>query len=115
MPSFLVTYSGMEEFMSEMQGMRERVPGAIQELMDSIGADTKDSMDNFTHVRSGTLRAGNTVIFQDNGFELRNNVYYASFVEFGTRKMEARPYLAPAVEVGIQLLISRAPTVFEKI
>jgi HK97 gp10 family phage protein len=50
-------------------------------------------------VRTGRLR--NSVYWRKTGFlgyEVGARVFYAGFVEFGTRFMRARPYLRPAIE-----------------
>lgn len=53
-------------------------------------------------VRSGRLRASITgVVLEDPAFGLYasvgSNVFYAPFVEFGTQRMDARPFLRPAL------------------
>jgi HK97 gp10 family phage protein len=50
-------------------------------------------------VRTGRLR--NSIYRRKTGFlgwEVGATMFYAGFVEFGTRYMRARPYLRPAVE-----------------
>ena len=50
-------------------------------------------------VRTGRLR--NSIYWRKTGFlgyMVGAAVYYAGFVEFGTRYMRARPYLRPAIE-----------------
>lgn len=51
-------------------------------------------------VRTGRLRNSVTHEITDDGLNaaIGSNVEYAPFVEFGTRRMRARPYLFPAFE-----------------
>ncbi len=122
MPQFSVTFQGLDKLITGVENMKDRVPGAANEMMAQLGKDTKGVMDDHTPIgtretpthKPGTLKKGNTLTELDNGFELSNDVEYASYVEFGTRKMSPRPYLAPAVEFGIQELQARAPKVFEE-
>jgi hypothetical protein len=49
-------------------------------------------------VRTGTLRASlHTVSIAWNIVEVRDGVAYGVWVEFGTSRMEAQPYMRPAV------------------
>lgn len=108
-----VTFSGLTQLVVRMQELRSSVPANVTAMMDRLGADTKAAMDTFTHVRTGVLKAGNELLLEEKAFTLQNNVYYAKFVEFGTRKMTARPFLGPAVEAAIQELPSRILEVFQ--
>ena len=56
-------------------------------LKASIRVDRRDAAGRFTS-------AGGVAIC---AFEVSANTPYAGFVEFGTRKMRARPYLRPAL------------------
>ena len=50
-------------------------------------------------VRTGRLRASITTEKIDTAaYAVGTNVEYAPYVEFGTRKMRAKPYLRPAAE-----------------
>lgn len=114
MPTFTVTYDGLTEMLTGFEQMRERVPGAVKEMMGQLGPDCKDVMDAHTAVRTGNLKKNNELIQEDNGFTLQNLTDYAGFVNWGTRHMAAQPYLDPAVEFGKNELQARAPAVFEE-
>lgn len=51
------------------------------------------------YVRTGRLRNSLTheVVTDENAVYIGTNVEYAAFVEMGTQKMSARPYLRPAI------------------
>lgn len=49
-------------------------------------------------VRTGRLRGSITSEYDGNSAQVGTNVEYAPYVEYGTYKMSARPFLRPAVE-----------------
>lgn len=53
-----------------------------------------------TPVRTGTLRRSIHSVFENGGLTglVGPSVLYGKFVEFGTRRMGARPYMRPAAE-----------------
>ena len=56
-------------------------------------------------VRTGRLRASiHTGKIEEGVYYVGTNVYYAPYVEFGTRKMAARPYLRPAAKKVVRLV-----------
>ena len=48
-------------------------------------------------VRTGTLKRSLTHEVEDNVVRIGTNIEYGPFVELGTSKMSARPYLVPAL------------------
>lgn len=52
-------------------------------------------------VDTGNLRRSITHNVFDDGFEVGTNVEYAIFVEKGTSKTKAQPYLEPALDMSI--------------
>ena len=56
-------------------------------------------------VRTGRLRASiHTGKIKDGVYYVGTNVHYAPYVEFGTRKMAAKPYLRPAAKKIVSLV-----------
>ena len=53
-----------------------------------------------TPVLTGTLRRSIASVFENGGLTGRvgPSVFYSRFVEFGTKRMAARPYMRPAAE-----------------
>lgn len=60
----------------------------------------------FPHRRSGWLREniGFVIFLADNTVRIISDAAYTIFLEFGTRKMEARPFLTPAMLKSDHLL-----------
>lgn len=58
-------------------------------------------------VRTGRLRSSINGKLEDLTIEVYARTNYAIYVELGTCKMEARPYLRPALQDGIRFLIEK--------
>lgn len=73
--------------------------GEVEKTARRIEADAKAKAP-VGKVRGGTLRRSIHPVLQDGGFRalVGPSVLYGKFVEFGTRRMGARPYLRPAAE-----------------
>lgn len=65
-----------------------------------------------TPVLTGTLRRSITVRRTAGGLTalIGPSVLYGKFVEFGTRRMGARPYMRPAAEIQFPLFINAVKT-----
>lgn len=67
----------------------------------AIGDFCKDKMDFYVPVDTGYLKSKNDYVvtraFQQK-LRLINDCYYAGFVEFGTSRMVAQPFIRPAFE-----------------
>ena len=50
----------------------------------------------------------------DNGAEVRVDADYASFVEFGTYKMRAHPFIRPAVDINKSKIENKMKEIIEK-
>jgi len=53
-------------------------------------------MNIYTPVRTGYLRSRNSYQISKNELYLQNDAPYAGFVEYGTYKMKAQPFMKPA-------------------
>jgi HK97 gp10 family phage protein len=86
--------------------IREGLAAAPHELRvvanrvcDDMMSEVTERAKEIVPVRTGRLR--NSIYRKKTGFlswEVGATMFYAGFVEFGTRYMRARPYLRPAVE-----------------
>lgn len=68
----------------------------VQKAAYRIEADAKSKV----AVKTGTLRRSIHSVFENGGLRalIGPSVLYSRFVEFGTRRMGARPYMRPAAE-----------------
>lgn len=108
-----VQWEGLDAWISLVVGMKQTTPEKAKEIMGEIGESAKSVMDAHTPVRSGELKAGNTLTETVQGFDLSNAVDHAIFVEKGTRRMRAQPFLEPATEYAAQEMDARLPQALE--
>lgn len=67
--------------------------------MEIVGSAATQHAKDMTPVRTGNLRDSiNNRPSGKHGQEIGTKVEYAGYVELGTRKMRAQPYLRPAAE-----------------
>jgi HK97 gp10 family phage protein len=79
-------------------------PGLMSKAVDtafqSLGPKLLSTMQGKTPVDTGELRGSETQTAGGKTLTLRAGTDHAGFVEFGTRKMAAQPYMRPTVEGG---------------
>lgn len=78
---------GWDAFLTAAQGV------VLEHLAQAVEADAKTACP----VRTGTLRASIEHEVVGDTARVGSNVTYAGYVEEGTRKMAAQPYLRPAL------------------
>lgn len=77
----------------------ERLREPITRKLESAGAQIEATARNLVPVETGRLR--NSLMHEVKGFTLRvgsRDVEYSMYVEYGTSRMRAQPYLRPAIE-----------------
>jgi len=89
---------GVEEFKAAMQSFDSGMQRHVHRLLASWAADVKALARQLVPVRTGHLRQ--SIYAEVRGWVVRigAEATYALFVEFGTRYMQARPYLYPAIQ-----------------
>ena len=86
-----ITYDGALGLLAD--GIEERVSAAI-----AAGAETvKEHAQSICPVDTGALRDSIAVSQDGMNAEISANTDYAAYVEFGTSKMSAQPYLVPSL------------------
>lgn len=77
----------------------------IEAELDVVGADMVDLARSLVPVRTGFLQS--SIYHRVSGFELEfgAEAEYASYVEFGTYRMPARPYMRPALDANQQRIL----------
>jgi HK97 gp10 family phage protein len=70
------------------------------QTLDEIGRFCKSKMDEYAAVDTGYMKSRNdykvTKYFKQK-LELKNDCEYSGYIEFGTYKMMAQPFMRPAV------------------
>jgi len=100
------------EGLGEIQDVLKRFPAeiktAVQRVLEYETVQIAERARQLAPVRTGALRASIYTVTRDFlSVALGAAVYYAGFVEYGTRKMAARPYLRPAIEEKRQELLEK--------
>ena len=90
---------GQIEFKSNAKDVLEAMQKARTRAMEIIGGKAESYAKALCPVDTGNLRNSITHAQQDENTEvIGTNVEYAPYVELGTARMAARPYLRPAAE-----------------
>jgi len=123
-----IIWEGLDSWTQKITTMKERVPEQAEAIMSDIGSEALDIMESNTPVydgppeedhHPGRLKEADKLTPVQGGFELSNDAKsdrgapYNVFVEKGTKKMEAEPYLAPAAEFTKQAMAERLPKALE--
>lgn len=93
-----IIVEGVEEFKAAMQRLDSSMQKHVHRQLASWAEDVKASAKQLVPVRTGNLRSSVYAKIEEWVAKIGSEATYASFVEFGTRYMQARPYLFPAVQ-----------------
>jgi len=89
---------GVEEFKDAMQRFDSGMQRQVYRFLASWAADVKAAAMRNAPVRTGYLRSSIYAKIKDWVAEIGAEATYALFVELGTRRMRAQPYLYPAIQ-----------------
>jgi HK97 gp10 family phage protein len=89
---------GIEEFQRAMQQFDSGMQRYVHRQLASWAADVKALAKQLAPVRTGHLRSSIYAKIQEWVAEIGAEATYALFVEFGTRYMQAQPFLYPAIQ-----------------
>jgi HK97 gp10 family phage protein len=89
---------GIEEFQRAMQQFDSGMQRYVHGQLASWAADVKALAKQLAPVRTGHLRSSIYAKIQEWVAEIGAEATYALFVEFGTRYMQAQPFLYPAIQ-----------------
>lgn len=79
--------------------IKAAMPGAIAQTVSEAAHKCETYAKDVTPVDTGALRASiQAKKLAETEWEIAPNTEYAIYVEFGTRKMAAQPYMRPAAE-----------------
>ena len=90
---------GVKETLANINLANSRVRKAVQEQVGKSALNIQREAKKRCPVDTGALRNSITVDFYgEMSAQIGPHMPYAPYVEFGTRKMPAKPYLFPAFE-----------------
>ena len=95
---------GAEEFKQAMQQLDSAMQKHVHELLAQWAENVKALAQQLAPVRTGYLRS--SIYTKIDGWvaEIGTEAAYALFVEFGTRRMQAQPFLYPSLQKGLPQL-----------
>jgi len=97
---------GIEEFQQAMRNFDSGIQRHVHRLLASWAADVKALAKQLVPVRTGHLRQSIYAEVREWVVRIGAEATYALFVELGTRYMQARPYLYPAIQAHLPELES---------
>jgi len=92
-----VAVEGAEEFKAEMEKLDAAMQRQVHMRLAEWAANVEALAKQLVHVKTGYLRSTIHARAQNWNADIGAEASYAAVVEFGTRAMQARPYLYPAV------------------
>jgi HK97 gp10 family phage protein len=89
---------GVEEFQQAIQIFDSAMQRQVHEQLEKWAIEIREYARSLAPVRTGYLRSSIYAKIEEWVAEIGAEAAYAMFVEFGTRYMQARPYLYPAIQ-----------------
>lgn len=97
MPAISRRIEGIEIVQDNTQLAKDAIRNAILSALEEIGIVAERHAKDKCPVDTGRLQRSIRHTVDELSVEIGTDVEYASYVELGTSKMRAQPYLAPAV------------------
>jgi len=97
----------LNEVGPKLRGLTERMKQNIIRETDAVGADMEALAKSIVPVRTGFLRDSifHDIVESNLGFDFGAKADYALWVEMGTRRMRAQPFIRAALEANQAKLI----------
>lgn len=85
---------------NKLPELRRQAPELAKRVVSKTAFDLEAHAKSVVPVDTGLLRMSIFTRFRQGGFvaEVGPSTHYAIYVEYGTKRMAARPYMRPAVE-----------------
>lgn len=92
-----VKLSGMKELKNALNSKKD-ISKLVAPIVRLNGAELQQKAQRYAPVDTGNLRRSIQLSIKDNGMtaEVAATADYSAYVEFGTRYMNAQPYVKPA-------------------
>ncbi|MCW3994599.1 MAG: HK97 gp10 family phage protein [Candidatus Bathyarchaeota archaeon] len=96
--------SGLDEFSRTLTKFDDAMEKNVKNQLYEWAKDIKADAQNLVPVQTGYLQSTIYAKSQDWQIQVGAEATYATYVEFGTRYMRAKPYLTPAIEAQLPRL-----------
>lgn len=106
---------GAEQVKAKLLDISEKTEQKMKEAVGEAGLNIQRNAKLVCPVDTGTLRNSIMVDFQGLTATVHTNIPYAPYVEFGTFKMRARPYLTPAAEMEQPKFINKLIEILKEV
>lgn len=96
-----VKVEGIQELAKALSDKPKKVDKGIKLIVSKYGADLEVCMSDKAPVDTGYLMGSVTLSIKKGGYtaEVEPTAQYASYVEYGTRRMKAQPFVKPSYEL----------------
>lgn len=101
----------VKDFTPAVKAAFEKAKGVAA---DKMGKKAKEYAKQIVPVRTGALRDSIDYRVENGGFILYTDKEYGIYVELGTRKMAAQPYMRPAMENHVNEYLNEAKAAFQQ-
>lgn len=93
-------FGEMKIVFNKLPALRQKAPLVAKQIVAKTAFDLEAYAKMLAPVDTGLLRMSIFTSFKDDGFvaEVGPSTHYAIYLEFGTKRMAARPYMRPAVD-----------------
>ncbi len=99
-----INLQGVEEFQRAIGRFDSAMKNQVQTQLSNWALMVQREAERIVPVRTGYLRSTIYAKMQEWQMEIGAEAIYAAAVEFGTRFMQAKPYLNPAIETHLSEL-----------
>lgn len=99
-----INLQGTEEFSQAISRFDSAMRNQVQTQLSNWADSVRQQAERIVPIRTGYLRSTIFAKAQDWQMQVGAEASYAASVEFGTRFMQAKPFLAPAVETHLPQL-----------
>ncbi|MBU7015536.1 MAG: HK97 gp10 family phage protein [Theionarchaea archaeon] len=100
-----IKIEGLEAVLGNLDRLTDEIEKSVGAALYKGGLTVEGTAKELVHVKTGFLRGSiNTQQLSWDLVEVGTNCEYGPFQEFGTWKMEAHPYLYPALDQNIEMI-----------
>ena len=101
--------SGNTAILSNLDSLMGVVQEGVQKKMEEAGTVALQTAEDLCPVDTGFLRSRLELVEEPGRMTITNDASYAVFVELGTHKMSAQPFMVPGLLAGADHLKNSLP------